>query len=276
MKPARCAESQAFWVRMQPRALATPALRTRLIGGGSGIYVPVFREAARLSLPWLPGIGAATFRGSARPVAVGRGAREAGWGRPLRSGEGVPPHGARSFFNRSEAEAIGLPGADSPRTMNLYRTCLASDRGPGCRRLEFIGDAVLYLACTDRLFRWGSSIDGGEPLSPREMHDLRVGQVRNVRLAAVGRALGLDEKITDCGVWQAFPGSPGRRLPPGDKRVADSVEALIGAVYVSFGFEASRDFVERVVLPDGFPGICLDIHPERGSSPPPGKRAPSS
>ena len=90
-------------------------------------------------------------------------------------------------------------------------------------RLEFLGDAVLELSITERLFQ-------DFPKKPEgELTDIRSAVVRGRNLAMVAKKLGMSEVI---------------QLSRGEFRVAghenpyilaNAVEALIGAMYLDFG-----------------------------------------
>jgi ribonuclease-3 len=104
-------------------------------------------------------------------------------------------------------------------------------------RLEFLGDSVLGRAVTALLYeRYPDEPEGA--LAKR-----RSGVVSTVALARIARALGLGQHI---------------RLGRGELRtggeakasiLADTVEALIGAAFLSVGSEAAEAFVLRLVAP---------------------------
>jgi ribonuclease III len=88
--------------------------------------------------------------------------------------------------------------------------------------LEFLGDAVLYLVITKRLFNDCNWQDEGV------LTELRKSLIKNSTLARVGDRLGLreDELLLVGKSVQAGNGVT-------DKMVADAVEAIIGAIYWS-------------------------------------------
>ncbi len=101
-------------------------------------------------------------------------------------------------------------------------------------RLEFLGDAVLNLAVSRLLFDRFSGSDEGD------LTRVRAHLVREDSLHRVALALGLPEAI---------------RLSEGEARgggaarpsiLADTVEALIGAVSIDGGFEAAQALVARL------------------------------
>ena len=104
-------------------------------------------------------------------------------------------------------------------------------------RLEFLGDAVLQLAVTDEIYHRYPEWDEGR------LAKLRASVVSARALAGVARTFGLGPHI---------------RLGKGEIRthgsekasiLADTTEALIGAVYESQGALAARDLVLRMMIP---------------------------
>lgn len=105
---------------------------------------------------------------------------------------------------------------------------------PHNERLEFLGDSVLGLAVTARLFRDFPHLSEGE-LSKR-----RAAIVSEPALAGLARDIGIAPVIK---LGRGERRSGGRDK---DSILADAVEALIGAVFVSNGHEAAEAFVLRV------------------------------
>ncbi len=102
-------------------------------------------------------------------------------------------------------------------------------------RLEFLGDAVLELATTERLFEL---LEGA---SEGEMTRVRASLVDEATLAAVARVHGLPASIR-LGVGEERNG--------GRDRISiqsDVVEAMFGAVYVDGGSEAAFSVVLRLL-----------------------------
>ena len=104
-------------------------------------------------------------------------------------------------------------------------------------RLEFLGDAVLQLAVTDEIYHRYPDWDEGR------LAKLRASVVSARALAGVARTLGLGPHI---------------RLGKGEIRthgsekssiLADTTEAVIGAVYESQGPVPARDLVLRMMVP---------------------------
>jgi len=104
-------------------------------------------------------------------------------------------------------------------------------------RLEFLGDAVLGLVVTDALFRRHPDLPEGQ------LAKLRAAVVNMRALAEVARTLGVGEHIK---LGRGEESSGGR-----DKSsiLADTLEALFGAVYFQHGIDAARTVVHRLVDP---------------------------
>jgi ribonuclease-3 len=108
---------------------------------------------------------------------------------------------------------------------------------PTNERLEFLGDSVLGLVVTDTLFR------GHPDLPEGQLAKLRAAVVNMRALAGVGRSLKLGLYIR---LGRGEEGTGGR-----DKSsiLADTVEALIGAVYVDCGLDEASALVHRLFDP---------------------------
>ena len=116
------------------------------------------------------------------------------------------------------------------------------NENPGKRgsneRMEFLGDAVLELVVTDYLYK-------KFPLQPEGyLTALRANIVNTVNLATVAKKIDLGAKIFL---------SKGETLTNGIKNnslLADTVEAVIGAIYLDQGMKAARKFIEENLLID--------------------------
>ena len=108
---------------------------------------------------------------------------------------------------------------------------------PTNERLEFLGDAVLSLVVTDALYSRHPELAEGR------LAKLRAAVVNMRALAHVARALGVGDHIR---LGKGEESSGGR-----DKSsiLADTLEALIGAVYVEHGVQIATEFVHRLVDP---------------------------
>ncbi len=102
-------------------------------------------------------------------------------------------------------------------------------------RLEFLGDAVLELAVTSHLYH---NYDEPEGI----LTSWRSALVRTESISDAGKKLGYEPLI---------------RMSRGEKRgsdraraqiLANSFEALIGAIYLDKGYEVAEDFIAKTIL----------------------------
>ena len=108
---------------------------------------------------------------------------------------------------------------------------------PTNERLEFLGDAVLGLVVTDALFREYPDLPEGH------LAKLRAAVVNMRALADVARGLHLGDYVR---LGRGEEGTGGR-----DKAsiLADTLEAVIGAVYIERGLDAADVLVHRLFDP---------------------------
>ena len=117
---------------------------------------------------------------------------------------------------------------DDPELLTLALSH-RSFTGRNNERMEFLGDAVLGLVVTDYLYREFSDAREGE------LSRMRSHIVRGESLAEVAKKLELGADILL---------GPGEMKSGGHRRdsiLGDTVEALLGAVYLDQGIEAARD-----------------------------------
>src|SRR5215831_16753437 len=148
------------------------------------------------------------------------------------------------------------PGAGQPDTTELLRA-LDAGLSPGLleralthrsyayengglptnERLEFLGDSVLGLVVTDALFR------GYPELPEGHLAKLRAAVVNMRALAGVARGLRLGDYVR---LGRGEDGTGGR-----DKSsiLADTLEAVIGAVYIERGLDEASALVHRLFDP---------------------------
>jgi ribonuclease-3 len=108
---------------------------------------------------------------------------------------------------------------------------------PTNERLEFLGDSVLGLIVTDTLFRKHPDLPEGN------LAKLRAAVVNSRALAGVARGLGLGSYVR---LGKGEESTGGR-----DKSsiLADTLEAVIGAVYLDGGMDAADPLVHRLFDP---------------------------
>lgn len=102
-------------------------------------------------------------------------------------------------------------------------------------RLEFLGDAVLELAVTEYLF---------------QTYDNPEGELTNLRAALVNATM-LSKKAQKIGLNDYLFLSRGEAKDKGKAReiiLANTFEALIGAIYLDQGYNAAKDFIKRELL----------------------------
>ncbi len=104
-------------------------------------------------------------------------------------------------------------------------------------RLEFLGDAVLELVITDYLFKKYPDKNEGD------MTAYRSALVNATTCAAVATKLGMNDYLIL---------SKGEAKDTGRARqyiLANTLEAVIGAVYVDQGYDAAKDFIYTHISP---------------------------
>lgn len=137
------------------------------------------------------------------------------------------------------AERLGV--TIDPETLRLALThrSYAYENGgiPTNERLEFLGDSVLGFSVTGHLYEHYPHLPEGE-LAKR-----RAAVVSTRALARLAREIGVGEFIL---LGQGEIRTNGR-----DKSsiLADTMEALFGATFLSSGLESARELVLRLVLP---------------------------
>ena len=108
---------------------------------------------------------------------------------------------------------------------------------PTNERLEFLGDAVLGVIVTETLFR------SHPELSEGRLAKLRAAVVNARALADVARAIGLGEHVK-LGRGEEITGGRAKA-----SILSDTLEAVIGAVYLSGGFEPAGRVVHLLFDP---------------------------
>ncbi len=130
----------------------------------------------------------------------------------------------------------------TPKKESLYQTAFThksygNEQGiENNERLEFLGDAVLELLVTEFLFK-------NFPNAPEgKMTALRSTAVRKASLAKLARKIDLGAHI---------------KLSKGEKHgykkdyiLANTVESLLGALYLDRGLRATKKFLEKYLFPE--------------------------
>lgn len=102
-------------------------------------------------------------------------------------------------------------------------------------RLEFLGDAVLELIVTQHLFENYKNPEG-------ELTNWRAALVKGPTLANIAKNLSMGECLY-LSKGEEKTGGKSRQLI-----LANTFEALIGAIYLDQGLEKTRDFVKKYLL----------------------------
>lgn len=121
------------------------------------------------------------------------------------------------------------------RTALIHRSWQAENNSESSNeRLEFLGDAVLGWVVADMAFRRLEDVHEGK------LTDLRISVVNQQALAECARDLKIGEFIH---LGKGEDAAGGREKP---SILSDTLEAVIGAVYLDGGATAAYDFVQRV------------------------------
>lgn len=135
-----------------------------------------------------------------------------------------------------------LPSFHNPKLLETaltHRSALnerLSSATESNERLEFLGDAVLELICTAYLYH----------RCPKEpegvLTSYRSALVKTTTLAGVAKKLQLGERLYLSRGEEATGGRTN------DSLLADTVEALIGALYLDQGYAAAQSFIQTHIL----------------------------
>lgn len=137
-------------------------------------------------------------------------------------------------------KTIGLEDND-PEMLDrvfIHRSYVNEHRKEGLKsneRLEFLGDAVLELVTTEYLFR---NFDRNEG----ELTNWRSALVKGVTLAKVAKDLDLGKYLK---LSKGEEKSGGREK---EYLLANTVEALIGYIYLQGGYAKSQLFIHKFIL----------------------------
>lgn len=145
----------------------------------------------------------------------------------------------RSSFSFVALEkTIGIRFRDKELLMQAL-THRSATRGHAGRshneRLEFLGDAVLELVVTEYLFQFEEKDEG-------ELTNWRAALVKGEHLASIAREIKLGEYLL---LSRGEEASGGREK---DSTLANALEALIGAIYIDQGFDASKAFCDGFIM----------------------------
>ena len=146
-------------------------------------------------------------------------------------------------------ERLGVQLDPELLVLSLTHRSFAHEAGgiPTNERLEFLGDSVLGLVVTEALFRRHPDQSEGD------LAKMRAATVSQRALAAIARTLDLGKYVL-LGKGELSTGGPAK-----DSILSDTLEAVIGAVFLAGGIDQARVLVERLV------GPTLDVAADLGA-----------
>lgn len=146
--------------------------------------------------------------------------------------------------------ALGVTLADEGLRLALTHRSFANENGtlPNNERLEFLGDAVLGLSVANQLYTQYPS----RPES--DISKMRASIVSRYGLADIAREINLGPHIL---LGKGELVTDGRDK---DSILADTTEALLGAIYLEHGFETARGVVLRLFAAKIDAASATNIH----------------
>lgn len=131
---------------------------------------------------------------------------------------------------KARLAALGVPLPDEVINLALTHRSFAYESGgiPTNERLEFLGDSVIGLVITEEIYKRFPEMDESG-LSP-----LRSGVVSTRALSQVARSLGIGREVR---IGRGEEVTGGREK---NSILADSLEALIGAIYLEHGLDKAE------------------------------------
>lgn len=166
-------------------------------------------------------------------------ARLAGSLRTDRGGEGVSVADATELGNLEVKLGHTFADRELLETALLHRSHIhitGNKRIASNERLEFLGDAVLGLVVNEHFFRRFPDYSEGDLTKMKSL------LVCGKRLSEVAAALEVGQYIR---MSRSEAATGGRRR---SSILADTMEAVVGAVYLDGGLDAARAVIERVLL----------------------------
>lgn len=156
--------------------------------------------------------------------------------KPRLSGQEALNHAFSSIDHTPLVRQLGVELSDDYLCLALTHRSFANENGmlPNNERLEFLGDAVLGLSIAAKLYEL-------HPERPEsDISKMRASIVSRYGLADVAREINLGPHILL---------GKGEKLNDGgnkDSILADTTEALLGAIYRQYGFETAREVILRL------------------------------
>ena len=103
-------------------------------------------------------------------------------------------------------------------------------------RLEFLGDAVLELVVTENLYNNYDNPEG-------ELTNWRAALVNGAMLAKIARKLNVEDYL-----YLSKGEAKDTSVKARNYILANAMEAIIGAIYLDSGYDASKDFIIENIL----------------------------
>lgn len=132
---------------------------------------------------------------------------------------------------------------DDLRRQALTHTSWTEDRLGSYERLAFLGDSVLGLAVAAEVFARFGDVDSGRLT---KVHNQAVS---GVACAEVGRLLDVPALLAAAEPADNPNGIPAETLLEGERPLPEVTEALIGAVFLAYGFETAAAAVAEAFAP---------------------------
>lgn len=129
-----------------------------------------------------------------------------------------------------------LSNLKSAISHSSYVNELRTGKWEDYERLEFLGDAVLEVVSSDFLYRNHPDMPEGE------MSKLRASLVCESSLAFTAKKMDLGKFLL---LGKGEDASGGRNR---NSLLSDAFEAIIGAVYLEFGFQTAKEYIEDKLL----------------------------
>jgi ribonuclease-3 len=123
-------------------------------------------------------------------------------------------------------------------THSSYANEMRLNKEKNNERLEYLGDAVLELVTSEAVYK------EYEMLTEGDLTKLRASIVCEQTLSACARDLSLGEYIL---LGKGEDSSGGRNR---DSILSDTLEAMIGAIYLDGGFTNAKEFIKSFILAD--------------------------
>jgi ribonuclease-3 len=147
----------------------------------------------------------------------------------------VSPNGLRELLDALPPELA---------TPVFMHSSWTSKRSESYERLAFLGDSVLGLAVTTHLF---PRLDA-DRYGPGRLTKIRAQAVSGRSCRAVAERLGVPGRLREAAPQSAAPGVGA--LVSTERVLASVIEAVIGAIYLQFGYDTTAQAVVEAFAPE--------------------------